>query len=241
MPHDALNMADLTEASKEVASCPLLNKLAPETRVKIYEYVLTFETPVKHAKEMRPFLEKMTGTKAKTNLKSLPEATDQLRHINTSILSTSKLIYAEANGIFYQNNVIYLNAPAMKFKDLANPRATDLSLAKQVITKVSVDMELSLLNGIEANDALLFALLGSAAIFPDLRTSTTYIHTDDSPPCEQVVLAGIRDGNLTALQRRHLRGRGQSVCVLHPSTGHEHLCAVQGDGRTLGTRDGGCE
>ena len=42
-------------------SCPLLEKLAPETRSIIYEYVLSFETPVKHATNLQPFLQKLTA------------------------------------------------------------------------------------------------------------------------------------------------------------------------------------
>jgi hypothetical protein len=54
-------MSDLTHPDKLEMSCPLLEKLAPETRAIIYEYVLSFETLVKHATNLKPFLEKLTG------------------------------------------------------------------------------------------------------------------------------------------------------------------------------------
>jgi hypothetical protein len=60
-------MSDLTHSDTPNMSCPLLDKLAPETRAIIYEYVLSFETPVKHATNLKPFLEKLTG--GKTDLK----------------------------------------------------------------------------------------------------------------------------------------------------------------------------
>lgn len=60
-------MSDLTHSDTLDMSCPLLDKLAPETRAIIYEYVLSFETPVKHATNLKPFLEKLTG--GKTDMK----------------------------------------------------------------------------------------------------------------------------------------------------------------------------
>jgi len=60
-------MSDLPQPDTTDMSCPLLNKLAPETRVLIYEYVLSFGMPVKHATNLKPFLHKLTGSK--TNLK----------------------------------------------------------------------------------------------------------------------------------------------------------------------------
>jgi hypothetical protein len=74
-------MSDLTHPDKLEMSCPLLEKLALETRAIIYEYVLSFETLVKHATNLKPFLEKLTGgntdlkisTKHATNSRSFLE------------------------------------------------------------------------------------------------------------------------------------------------------------------------
>jgi hypothetical protein len=60
-------MSDLSHSDTLDSSCPLLDKLAPETRTLIYEYILSFDTPVKHATNLKPFLEKLTG--GKTNMK----------------------------------------------------------------------------------------------------------------------------------------------------------------------------
>lgn len=54
-------MSDHACSDKLDMSCPLLEKLAPETRSIIYEYVLSFETPVKHATNLQPFLRKLTA------------------------------------------------------------------------------------------------------------------------------------------------------------------------------------
>jgi len=54
-------MSDHARSDTLNTSCPLLDKLAPETRVLIYEYVLSFETPVKHATNLQPFLQKLTA------------------------------------------------------------------------------------------------------------------------------------------------------------------------------------
>lgn len=42
----------------------LLDKLAPEIRNVIYEYVLSFDTPLKHVTRMKPFVKKLTGAEA---------------------------------------------------------------------------------------------------------------------------------------------------------------------------------
>jgi hypothetical protein len=61
-------MSDLSHSDTLDSSCPLLDKLAPETRTLIYEYILSFDTPVKHVTNLKkPFLGKLTG--GKTNMK----------------------------------------------------------------------------------------------------------------------------------------------------------------------------
>jgi hypothetical protein len=43
-------------------ACPLLDKLAPELREKIYGYVLDFDNlPLRHATQLQPFVKKLTG------------------------------------------------------------------------------------------------------------------------------------------------------------------------------------
>jgi hypothetical protein len=54
-------MSEHTRSDTLDMSCPLLDKLSPETRVLIYEYVLSFERPVKHATNLQPFLPKLTA------------------------------------------------------------------------------------------------------------------------------------------------------------------------------------
>jgi len=42
-------------------ACPLLEKLPPELRTKIYEYVLYFDNaPLRHTKQLQPFVKKLT-------------------------------------------------------------------------------------------------------------------------------------------------------------------------------------
>lgn len=43
-------------------ACPLLNKLPPELRKKIYEYILYFDdVPLRHITQLQPFVKKLTG------------------------------------------------------------------------------------------------------------------------------------------------------------------------------------
>jgi hypothetical protein len=42
-------------------ACSFLDKLAPELREKIYEYVLAFDdVPLRHATQLQPFVKKLT-------------------------------------------------------------------------------------------------------------------------------------------------------------------------------------
>lgn len=147
-------------------SCPLLDKLAPETRILIYEYVLSFETPVQHVTKMRPFLPKLTGggvtsqadstesedeyewedidlqsTRAELESRPSTKATgkpEPFRTVNTSILTASKLIYTEAIDVFYKRNIISIDLYFCDLAALESPRTTDLSLAEQVIVKIDM-------------------------------------------------------------------------------------------------------
>lgn len=175
-------MHDLTKSPMAVTSCPLLDKLAPETRVKICGYALTFDNPIKHSKNMQPFLEKITG---KQNIENTAESgvatTDSLHRINTSILSTNKLIYKESIPVFYKNNVIHFNAQEdLEEKDIVHPHATDLSLATQVITKADAGMILAP-DQVVGVDTLHLVVHVFPLIFPKLRTRTAYLYTDSTP------------------------------------------------------------
>jgi len=95
-------------------ACPLLEKLATETRNLIYEYVLTFNTPLKHARKMQPFIEKLyQSSDSETDTESSAGSShmeDTLQSVGTALLSTCRLIFKEAVVIFYENNTIYLDA-----------------------------------------------------------------------------------------------------------------------------------
>jgi hypothetical protein len=66
-------MNDLTGSQATDMSCPLLDKLAPETPILIYEYVSSFGTPVKHATNLQPFLQKLTEVKSNSAVESVEE------------------------------------------------------------------------------------------------------------------------------------------------------------------------
>jgi len=198
-------MSDHTTHDTVDVSCPLLDKLAPETRSIIYEYVLSFDTLIKHATNLQPFVQKLTGAEcnletgstklerksaSKTN-RAEPESSPgtepsdvdrSLRCVNTSILATSKLIYAEAIDVFCKNNTISVDAIFCENRVLTSPLATDLSLATQIVA------EIDLLNGPHAAkdgntgsaemDALSIAIAGCFNIFPKLRSSHVSIYAD---------------------------------------------------------------
>lgn len=181
-------MADLSGTAAVAGSCPLLDKLAPETRVRIYEYVLFFEKPVKHAKNMRPFIEKITDSKAGSDAESnfyppptyddSSEATESLCPINTSILSTNKLIYTEAVKVFYENNVIQFDVLDSERRSSVRLRETDLSLATRVITKVGLFGKQAFVQSEMLGHVMIFILKWMPLVCPGLRAGTVYIYTD---------------------------------------------------------------
>lgn len=130
---------------------------------------------------MQPFIEKLyqssgseteTATSAQTS-----HIEDSLQRVDTALLSTSRLIFKEAIAAFYENNVIYLDAEHCEAASIVSPRATDLSLATQVMMKITgwYDDTKSLsafCNGMK------FAQEGLPAVFPKLRTATLYISLD---------------------------------------------------------------
>lgn len=197
-------------------ACPLLEKLAPETRNLIYKYVLTFDAPLKHAQKLQPFINKLyqrsDSETGNTSSAGSSDMADSFQCVDTALLSTSRLIFNEAIAAFYENNVIYLDADHCEAASIVSPRATDLSLATQVMMKITGwDDDTKSLSGF--CNGINFALEGLPAVFPKLRTATLYISTDScetpvaglfafadylrrSPYHEDVVFEGV--GSVTA-------------------------------------------
>jgi hypothetical protein len=162
-------------------SC-LLEKLAPETRTMVYEYVLSFDKPLKHATKMQPFIEKLTGVKPNSTSGSTGLETEtamEFRLVNTSLLTVNKLIYLEAVAVFYKHNSFYYDAEMCTFESLVSPCATDLSLAKQIFVKMddAVDPEVEDKFG----EAVNLSLTTIPAIFPMMRTCSVNISADTGP------------------------------------------------------------
>ena len=158
----------------------LLDKLAPETRTIIYEYVLSFDIPMKHATKMQPFVKKLTGVEPTSRSQSakpeLRTITQSSRSVNTSILTVSKLIYVESIAVFYARNTIHFDAQMCTFESLTSPHATDLSLATHVIARIddSTDSRVHMRVG----KGLEVSTLTIPAIFPNLRTCNVYVSSD---------------------------------------------------------------
>lgn len=159
-------------------ACPL-DKLAPETRVLIYEYVLAFDSPLKHVKEMRPFVKKLTGVEPKSSFGptgSEMKTTTDMQLVNTSILTANKLIYTEAIAVFYKHNTIHFDAEFCASEDIVSPLATDLSLAKRIIVKMNDSVDPTVSGRI--GSAVKMSGLTIPAIFPNMRTCSVYISVD---------------------------------------------------------------
>lgn len=234
-------MSDLPRPETPDMSCPLLDKLAPETRVLICEYVLSFETPVKHATNLKPFLEKLiaggksnpeTPAKHDTNVppalqrllsaksnseventgaenesgweniegeddSDLPiteaetvsslsaEAAgtpEPLCLVNTSILTTSKLIYKEAIAVCYKCNTVSIDAQFCDHEALESPQTTDLSLAAHVVTKLDLSKSAQSIKdgrfGLTESNAIHFAMVVVPAMFSNLRSSKFFLYVD---------------------------------------------------------------
>jgi hypothetical protein len=156
-------------------ACPL-DKLAPETRTMIYEYVLSFDTPLKHVTKMQPFVKKLTGSETTHRSGSDTETAAEPHRVNTSILTTSKLIYVEAIAVFYKHNTIHFDSEMCTFESLVSPLATDLSLARHVVVKIddALDPEANTRFGQAAE----LSLTTIPAVFPQLRTCSMYISYD---------------------------------------------------------------
>lgn len=166
-------------------SCPLLEKFAPETRSLIWEYVLTFDAPLRHIQQMRPFIEKFgQSTKPDTETSSSEEpsaVSDLSDRANTSILTTNKLVYNEAIPVFYKHNTIKVDAAICKPENTATLRATDLSLAAQVTAESELRTNATDGKIATLGDVAHFAVGEFATIFPKLKTVTIYLYTDALP------------------------------------------------------------
>lgn len=173
-------------------ACPLLEKIAPETRNLIYEYVLTFDAPLKHAQKMKPFINELYRSSDSETEELSDEgpnhAVGPLQRVDTALLSASRLIFKEAIAVFYENNTIYLDAEHCEAASIVSPLATDLSLATRVTMKFSMwekdDRSLSgYHNGME------FVRVGFPTVFPKLRTATIVISADNSSEPVKVLFA----------------------------------------------------
>jgi hypothetical protein len=202
--HTFTHLSSPTYPTMSDMSCTLLEKLAVETRLSIYEYVLTFDTPVKHVNKMRPFVGKLSGAGSGSGLKQVQstivkeltkagsrfgvrakavqgsEPSDfdgSLRRIDTSILTTCKLVYKEAITVFYTSNIIRFEPQLCRREDITHPRGTDLSLATQMVIKIDQPL---FLTHIRPHDFWDFALLMLPKLLPNLRTGTIYVPTDSA-------------------------------------------------------------
>jgi hypothetical protein len=172
-------------------SCDLLEKLAPETRTLIYEYVLTFNTPLKHVHKMRPFVEKSgqntesaESNKSKTETSSSEEpsaANDSFNRVNTSLLTTCKLIYKEAIAVFYKLNKITFDTAICKPRNLLALYTSDLSLVTQVTVEsvMKIDPANGRTDGL--GEVATFSAEGFWLVFPKLKAVTVYVYTDAHP------------------------------------------------------------
>jgi hypothetical protein len=163
-------------------SCPLLEKVAPETRDLIYGYLLTFDSPLKHLQEMRPFLQKSgqgANSRVESTSKQEPAHTSEsIERIDVSILTTSKLIYTEAISTFYKSNIITVDAPICKPENISALRGTDLALATQVVTKISLNPEYVAAGSRSLAECMCLATHTLPSIFPKLISASVCVYTD---------------------------------------------------------------
>jgi hypothetical protein len=193
--HTFTHLSSPTYPTTSDMPCTLLEKLAAETRVMIYEYVLTFDTPIKHVQKMQPFVEKLTGARsgsgpdqmqsilkkvAEAGSKLIPksEANDVLRPVDTAILTTRKPVYTEAIAVFYTSNTIFLQAQLCSRRDNTFPHATDLSIATQVAARLKTPSWAFPPGEIRFDKVMEFALHQMPRLFPALHTATIYIDSN---------------------------------------------------------------
>ena len=166
-------------------SCPLLEKLAPETRRLIYDYVLTYNKPLQHVQELRPFIKQSTQSTdfgaGEASSEDHTHTSDSIQRIDTSILTTSKLVFTEAIVAFYGSNIISVDAPICKPENVPVLRATDLALATQVVTRIRLNLDCIAAGPIKLAECVDIARKTLPAIFPKLTSASVYIYTDAFP------------------------------------------------------------
>ena len=97
-------------------------------------------------------------------------------------MTASKLIYTEAIAVFYKSNIITVDAKFCPYDALESPKATDLSLATQVVTKVDLSKMSQNSNKGEFGpvefNAIRVAMVAIPAIFPKLRLSKFFMYVN---------------------------------------------------------------
>lgn len=118
-------------------ACLFLHKLAPELRKQIYEYVLDFcGVSLRHATQLQPFVKKLTGADGSLPFDGADQSAREPSYcIDTSILSTSKLIYNEAIKVFYDLNTISVDFELFRLAKFTRPTGSDLSLARSLVVR----------------------------------------------------------------------------------------------------------
>jgi hypothetical protein len=122
----------------------LTQKLAPELRLQIYEHVLSFSKPLKHVRNLTPFIKKppyISRMEAvlfdhhyerlkPDNIPSYP--TTGKHEIDIDIMFTCKRIYTETVSFFYDHNTIQLPARCLEMVKRAKRFTGDLSMARSI-------------------------------------------------------------------------------------------------------------
>jgi len=131
---------------------------------------------------MRPFVEKSgqeIKSKVELTLRQEPAHTSEsIKRIDVSILTTSKLIYTEAISTFYKSNIITVDAPTCKPENISALRGTDLTLATQVVTKISLNPEYVAAGPRSLAECMCLATHTLPSIFPKLISASVCVYTD---------------------------------------------------------------
>lgn len=169
-------------------SSPLLDKLAPDLRQRIYEYVLAFDAPLHHVARMRPFFDRIItyngipwsqfgflGSESITASTNGHKPLASSSPVNTSLLVANKLVYTEAITAIYDTNATRFESQ-LSWLRIIPPHATDLSLAKHVICKIDMPQQEE---GAYEN-ALVTVQKGLPKFFHQLRSGTVYLFTNSA-------------------------------------------------------------
>jgi hypothetical protein len=177
---------------------------------------------------LRPFVERLhsgdPGTETASNEES-SHSDDSIQPVNTSILATSKLIYTEAISVFYECNIVNIDAMVCKTENISTLRATDLALAQQVTTESPLDFDPQTGTMSGLGDVARFAGNEFPEIFPKLESRTVYIYTTAHPT---PVSALFNIATIMRLSQNFNTGHFEGVGSV----------LVQRDRRSLGKRQG---